>query len=158
MQPDVELSDIAKTTFYSNWLYSGIRNLAACPGFEGVDALADHLHLPRATVARIVEFLLANNLCVLSGGRLQPGPQQTHVPEGSPTVNQHHRNWRVVGFAKMLEGNKDDLYFTAPMSLSQATAAEIHALLLNAIAEIRKQVRPSPSETVRCLNIDWFSY
>lgn len=159
MRPDVELSEAAKATFYSSWIYSGIRNCSACPGTQTVDEIAARLKLKRASVATAVEFLVAHRLCVLGeDGLLAPGPQQTHVAETSPLACQHHRNWRLQAAGKVLERDKEDLFFTGPMSLSERTADEVRGILLEAIAQIRDRVRPSPSEAVRCLNIDWFRY
>jgi len=50
MKADTELEDVAKTLFYSSWIYSGIRNMTACPSFKDVDQIASHLKLPRPLV------------------------------------------------------------------------------------------------------------
>lgn len=51
-----------------------------------------------------------------------------------------------------------DLFYTCPMSLSAEATLQVRELLLKSIQEALKIVGPSPSEEVRCLNIDWFSY
>ena len=158
MKADVELEEAAKALFYSSWMYAGIRNMTACPSFNDVDQIAAYLKLPRPVVQRVVEFLLQKNLCVTKDGALDVGPQQTHIGADSPFVGKHHQNWRLHGIAKMSEGSEKNLFFTSPMSLSRETADEIRPRILAFIEDIRKQIRPSPSEVVRCLNIDWFEY
>lgn len=158
MKADAELEESAKTLFYSSWIYSGIRNMTACPLFNDVDQIAAHLKLARPTVQRVVDFLLQNNLCVMNAEQLNVGPQQTHVGTDSSSVTKHHQNWRLHGITKMIEPNERNLFFTSPMSLSRETAETIRPKILSFIEEIRKQLRPSPSELVRCLNIDWFEY
>lgn len=158
VKADADLPDIAKTVFYSNWLYTGIRNMSACPGLQNIDEIASHLNLPRATVKKVVEFLLKNELCLEKDGKLIPGPKQTHVGHQSPLVSRHHQNWRLQGFSKMIDSEDKNLFFTAPMSLSHETAEQIRQKIPGFIEEIIKLVRPSPSETIRCLNIDWFDY
>lgn len=158
VKADADLPNIAKTVFYSHWLYTGIRNMTACPDFQNIDDIAKHLNLPRATIKKVTEFLVKNELCLEKNGKLIPGPKQTHVGHQSPLVSRHHQNWRLQSFSKMIDADDKNLFFTAPMSLSHETAELIRQKIPGFIEEIIKLVRPSPSETVRCLNIDWFDY
>ncbi|MCM2280353.1 MAG: TIGR02147 family protein [Bdellovibrionaceae bacterium] len=158
IQKDKELSPEVMAVFYSSWLHSGIRNLSAVPGFNDVDTIAQRLTVPKAVVAQIVDFLLQHGLCVIENGKLTYGPSWTHIPATSPLIAKHHQNWRLRGFAKMDSRSDDDLFFTSPISLSVEAATEIRAMLPTMIERVQKIVRPSPSETIRCLNIDWFEY
>lgn len=158
VKADADLPNVAKTVFYSHWLYTGIRNMSACPDFQNIDDISKHLNLPRATVKKVVEFLVKNDLCIEKNGHLLPGPKQTHVGHQSPLVSRHHQNWRLQGFTKMIDAEDKNLFFTAPMSLSYETAEVIRQKIPGFIEDVIKLVRPSLSETVRCLNIDWFDY
>lgn len=158
MKADTELPETSKSVFYSSWLYSGVRNMTACPSYKDVDQIAAHLKLPRHAIQKVIEFLVQNNLCVIKDGILDVGPQQTHVGSESPFVLKHHQNWRIQGITKMIEQNEKNLFFTSPMSMSRETAEEIRPLILDLIESVRKKIRPSPSEVVRCLGIDWFEY
>lgn len=153
-----ELSDEQKAVYYSSWLFTGVRNLTAVPGFDDVPSLAKHLGVEPAVVTRIVRFLLTNGLCREENGRLTYGPASLHVDRESPFVNKHHQNWRVQALQKMESGRDDDLFFTSPMSLSRDAAEEIRRLLPTFIQSVMKIAGPSDSETAACLNIDWFSY
>lgn len=51
-----------------------------------------------------------------------------------------------------------NLFFTMPMSLSEEVADKVREDLPAYIEKIAKWVGPSPSQVVRCLNIDWFEY
>lgn len=158
VKADADLPNVLKTIFYSNWLYTGVRNMSACPQFQNVDDIAKHLNLPRATVHKVIEFLTKNGLCLEKSGKITPGPKQTHIGHDSPLVSRHHQNWRLQGFTKMIDADDKNLFFTAPMSLSHETSEIIRQKIPSFIEEIIKLVRPSPSETIRCLNIDWFEY
>ncbi len=159
VKADRELQDVDKTVFYSNWLYTGIRNMTACPGLQNVDEISVYLNLPRAVVQKVLDFLLKNDLCIEKGGKILPGPKQTHIGHQNPLVSRHHQNWRLQGFTKMIESADDkNLFFTSPMSISHETAELIRQRIPAFIEEIFKLVKPSPSEVVRCLNIDWFDY
>lgn len=155
---ETEIGDTAKSTFYSSWIYSGVRNLAATKAGKSIEALADRLSLPRGTVQETVQFLLENGLCKMDGSKLTVGPRRTHVGVNSPHIGQHHQNWRLQGMQKMFMRRDQDLFFTFPMSLSVEDAEKIRRTLPSFIESIHKIVSSSESETVRSLNIDFFEY
>jgi uncharacterized protein (TIGR02147 family) len=158
VRPLKEISEIAQATFYSSWTYSGIRNLTACPGLQTTDAIAKHLGFSRGSVQLILDFLVKNGLCIEEKPLIKPGPARTHIGSNSVLVNQHHTNWRLQSVRSMTEKKDQNIYFTGPMSLSAETAQMIRLRIPSFIDEIIKLVEPSPSETVRCLNPDWFEY
>jgi uncharacterized protein (TIGR02147 family) len=158
VKADQELPEVAKAVFYSNWLFTGVRNMTACPSFQNVDQIAKHLNVPRANIQKVLDFLLKNGLCNEVGGRIVPGTKQTHVGHKSPLVSRHHQNWRIQGFTKMLDEDEANLFFTAPMSLSYEAAEKIRKKLPSVVEEVVDLVRPSDSEVVYCLNMDWFKY
>lgn len=156
---DHELDSETRATYYSSWTYTGVRNLTAIAGNGNAENLAIKLGLPKAVVARVVEFLLENKLCRIdSKGALTYGPGWTHVGADSRLVVKHHQNWRVRALTKMEELRTENLFFTSPMSMSAETAASIRGRLLDVISEVQTEVKPSPSEVVRCFNLDWFEY
>ncbi|MCB0411293.1 MAG: TIGR02147 family protein [Bdellovibrionales bacterium] len=153
-----ELTDEQKAIYYSSWIYTGVRNLVAVPGCDTVDKLATQLKMDYRRINQVVQFLLNHGLCREEGGKLNYGPASLHVERESPFVNKHHQNWRVKSLALMEEANANDLYFTSPMSLSKEAYEQILKMIPNFIQSVMEVSGPSPSETVACLNIDWFSY
>ncbi|MCC2680282.1 MAG: hypothetical protein K0R29_2858 [Pseudobdellovibrio sp.] len=152
------LDEESKAVFYSSWIYSAIRNLTALKEMKSAEDIANFLGLPRDLVQTKIEFLIEKQLCVMNENGLTYGPSRTHVPADSPWVSQHHKNWRERGEQKMPLRDQNNLYFTFPMSLSEADAEKIRKLIPSWIEEIHKIVGPSESECVRCLNIDFFKY
>jgi uncharacterized protein (TIGR02147 family) len=153
-----ELSEEQKAIYYSSWLFTGIRNLTAVPGMGSVEELAKYLHLEPAVLNRVLRFLIESGLCKEQDGQITYGPASTHVDKESPFVNKHHQNWRFQALQQMERKRDEDLFFTSPMSLSRAAAKEIRTLLPNVVQNVMKISGPSPSETVACLNIDWFEF
>ena len=153
-----ELTEEQKAIYYSSWLFTGVRNLTAIPGHGSVEALAKHLHVEPAVINRVLRFLIDNGLCKEDGGQITYGPASTHVDKESPFVNKHHQNWRFQAIQQMERKRDDDLFFSSPMSLSREAANEIRTLLPNVVQSVMKISGPSPSETVACLNIDWFEF
>lgn len=150
-----ELDDTAKATFYSQWYYSGIRLLTSIEEMNSIDALARRTRLPRNVVARAVEFLLSQGLCVSKNGMLSYGPQSTHIGADSSLVTRHHLNWRLKAMEN-LEGLKpSEIAFTSPVVVSAKDAEVIRRKLLDAIEDCVKIVDQSPSERLMCFNLDW---
>lgn len=158
IKKDLELNEENKAVYYSNWIYVAIRNLTAIDGFQTPVAIAERLNLPQRLVIEALDFLVRNHLCVQTDKGYSYGPALTFVPKESPFVNQHHRNWRQKSLERMSFRRDEDLFVTSPVSLSAADAEKIKALLLTAFESSMKIVKPSPSEKVFCLNLDWFEW
>jgi uncharacterized protein (TIGR02147 family) len=153
------LKDEERAIFYSSWVYSAVRNASALPDCPSVESIAERLHLPNRLVEQVVRFLLENGLCVEKDGRLTWGPQSTHLSSESPLVSRHHANWRTRGLERMDRVDRSrELFFTSPMSLSADDVVWVRTQLLDLIEVLSKRVKDSPSETLACLNIDWFGF
>lgn len=158
VRQDKQLSDEVKAIYYSNWTFTAVRNLAAIPGFDNENAIAQRLNLPIQQVRRVIEFLIANGLIARSAGQLSYGPQTIYLGADSPFVIRHHQNWRHQAIEKMNQGREDDLFITSPMSLSKAVVEEIRRSLPEFFEAILKKTGPSDSEESYCFNLDWFRY
>ncbi|MES2769577.1 MAG: TIGR02147 family protein [Bdellovibrionota bacterium] len=158
LEKDKELTDHDKATFYSSWIYSGIRNLIATDTSLTIDSISQRLQIPRNQIQKILDFLLESGLCELKQNKYLVGAKRTHLGNDSPLVTKHHQNWRMQGFNKMIFAEDKNLFYTAPMSLSKEAAQKIRQELPAFIEKINKWVVDSDSEIVRCLNIDFFEY
>lgn len=153
-----EMSDEVKNIFYSSWMYSGVRLLTGLEEMNNAAIIAERLSLPRNQVQKILDFLITNHLVLAEKTQLKMGPARTHIGSSSLLVNKHHQNWRLQGFSKMISPDEKNFFYTGPMSLSEEVAGKIRQELPSFIEKINAQIIPSPSEVVRCLNIDWFEY
>jgi uncharacterized protein (TIGR02147 family) len=158
VRKDIELSDEQKSIFYSSWLYTGLRNLSACPGTQDLHKMSAHLNIPYEVLQPILEFLVENGLCKLEKGQITYGPQHTHLASDAPYVNQQHRNWRSKAQQQMDLRRENDLFYTCPMSLSEEGYEQIRKMLPSFIQQVLKIVGPSESEIVACFNIDFFKW
>ncbi|MCM2278330.1 MAG: TIGR02147 family protein [Oligoflexia bacterium] len=153
------LSDEERAIFYSTWAYSAVRNATSLPQFSSVEAIATRLKLSRTLVDQIVQFLLERGLCKMEDGKLLVGPQSTHIPSTSPLVTRHHANWRQKGLEKMDRMDRErELFFTAPMSLSEDDVVWFREQILELIEKLTKRVKETKPETLACLNLDWFTF
>lgn len=155
---DAILSNDVKSIYYSSWLYTGLRNLIATDKIQNIDALALRLRTNRHKIQKTIQFLTDNNLLLNINGKLQMGPMKTHLENTSPWIKKHHQNWRLKALESIENESDNDLFYSAPMSLSHEVAVKIRQQIPEFIKQIIEEVGPSKSEVVRCLNIDWFEY
>lgn len=154
---DRELGEEERAIYYSNWIYSAARNLTAVPGFRRRTELARRLSIEPNYADEVITFLLRTGLCVEKTGELLPGPQMTHLPADSPIVSRHHGNWRVKAMERHPQLNRTrELAYTAPMTLSEADALKVRAMLADLVQRTDEVVGPSPSEKLYCMCLDWF--
>jgi len=152
-----ELSSEERSIYYSNWIYSAVRNLTAIKGFHRASEIAGRLGLDRAYLNQILEFLLKTGLCAQEADGLRPGPQMTHIEASSPLVSRHHGNWRIKAMERHPVLHPDtELAYTAPMTLSAKDALKIRALLADLVQKTDEIVEPSPSEKLFCMCLDWY--
>lgn len=151
------LSSEERSIYYSNWIYSAVRNISAIPVFQQTAAIARKFDFDLNFLDRVLEFLLETGLCVKKQGRIEPGPQMTHLDASSPLVARHHGNWRIKAMERHpLISQDDELAYTAPMTLSSSDVKKIRALLADVVQKTDEIVGPSPSEKLYCMCIDWF--
>ena len=151
-----ELSVEERSIYYSNWMYSAVRNTSAIPGLHSRMAIADRLRIELKVCNQIVDFLLSTGLCVESNGEIKPGPAMTHLGASSPLVSRHHGNWRVKAMDRHPSIQPHELAYTAPMTLSAEDVGKIRDLLSDLVEKTDQIVTDSPSEKLYCMNLDWF--
>lgn len=158
LDQDHHLSEIQKATFYSDWHYSAIRNLIALPGFQQIEAICVRLNLEKKTVQKALDFLVESGLCRLDTDGYEVGPGYTHLEADSPFVKSRSVHWRMKGVEVMNRESSENLFYTCPMSLSDDSRVWVRSHLLNSIQEVVDRMKGSDSETLACLNIDWFKF
>jgi uncharacterized protein (TIGR02147 family) len=151
-----KLTDVDQATFYSHWYYSAIRLGVSIPRLNQSSSIAEYLDLPRPLVAKVLQFLLDHKLVTEKDGKFDMGPQVTHVGSDSPLVARHHNNWRIQGLRAIERQHDFDLFYSGPMAVSREFSTELKSKLIELIETSTKKAAKSNSETLQCLNIDWF--
>lgn len=154
------LSEENKGIYYSNWYYAAVHTLTSIPKYQTVDALAEYLGLSRTKVGEIVSFMIETGICVEGpDGKVVRGSTKIHVDSKSPFVNSHRRNWRDKARENFTTPGEEDIFYSSVVALSEKDAEKFRKSLLQLIETFSKEVvAPSPEETTRCLNIDWFKF
>jgi uncharacterized protein (TIGR02147 family) len=156
LPPKAELTEEAKSIFYSQWYYSGIRVLTSISEYRSVENISQRLRLPKSTVKQALDFLLRIGLCKEKAGKAQIGPLSTHLGADSPLVSRHHQNWRLKAIEKSDQISTNELMFTSPISIARGDIPRVKKILMAAVEECFKVIDSTTPEELVCLNIDWF--
>ena len=156
LNADTNLSEEKKAVFYSDWIYSAVRQLVALPGFAQPERVAAYFQLSPRRIREVVDFLLSSGLLVETPQGLVVGTRSTHLESSSPWVHVHHANWRQKAITGLSREDAAKLHYTCPMTLSASDALKVREQIVKLLESVDKVIEPSPSEELRCLNIDWF--
>ncbi len=142
--------------YYESWLPAAIHMALTVPALRSVEALSERFHLPPERIHRAIQTLLSLGLAKAEQGRYLPLTKTLHAGRGSPTLKQHHANWRLKCIDTMDHEVSEELHYTSVISLSRRDVHRIRERLIQAIEEVREVVRPSAEEDVFCYTLDLF--
>lgn len=153
---EVQLSEEAKSIFYSQWYYSAARLLTAIEGFQSAEPIAHFLNLPVRRVTEVLNFLVTHGLCLEEKGRYKIGPSSTHIGADHPLVARHHANWRFKVLEKLNHLSSNELCLTLPCVVSEKSIKAIKKEFVDTIERVTKEIDSSPSDILTCINIDLY--
>jgi uncharacterized protein (TIGR02147 family) len=156
VQKDLELSAAQKAQFYSDWSYSAVRLLATLPGVRKASDISQKIQVDLEEVKKILEFLEECGLLLRQNNGWTLGAQSTHLEADSPLIKNRQVAWRLKAFQEMEKKSEEQLFYTAPMSLSEKDYGEFRGEVVKLISKLVKRVSSSKEETVACFNIDLF--
>lgn len=156
IQVSQELTRETQMTYYSAWYYSAIHVLTTVPRFQRPAEIARQLDLPLALVSECLEFLASAGIVVQQGARYRAGTARVHLGPDSPMLPRHHGNWKMRAMRSLDLRSSEDLFFSGPISLSEADAAAIRSVLLKTLENLEPTIRASEEEAVFCLGVDFF--
>ncbi len=158
MKKETELDESTKTIYYSNWVYTAVRVLSDIPEINTIEQISQRLMIPKNQLLKFIDFLTKHKLVLNKGGSLAMGTSHIYLPPTDPLALLHHQNWRTLGFQKMQIRNEENFFSSGQYSLSKELAFQIRKELPDMIESVIKRVKPSASETTRCLNIDFYEF
>jgi uncharacterized protein (TIGR02147 family) len=153
-QGEVSLHDQAR--FYSSYLYAAIHVLVSIPDFQSIEALAKLLNRSHQEISEKIQFLIRIGLVVEDAGRLRHGNQHIHLSADSHLINQHHCNWRLRAMHSIENPFKNDLHYSAAVTLSMADTYTVKNSIIKNLQENIKTISSSKEEVAYVYNIDFF--
>ena len=156
LQADNVISEKDRERFYSSSVYGAAHVLCSIPRYQTVDALAAALKLSRSRARDVVDFLLKIGLIVASDDALLPGPRHVHLANDTELILKHHANWRLHCLSNLQFIDKEDLHYSACLSVSNAGAFRVKEEILSTLKSTVDIVGESESETGYVLNFDFY--
>jgi uncharacterized protein (TIGR02147 family) len=157
VKQDFKMTEEVKSIFYSNWYYLAIWSLTAINGFNDLNSICERLKINKRKAKDAIEFMIKNSIIIEDNkGRLTVGPSLLHLESSSSQIARHHQNWRLQAFRKYEELSENNLFYTAPVTLSEKDAQEMNKKILKFISESVSLIKDSPSEKLYAICLDWF--
>lgn len=157
ISPEGEIKQEDRLKFYSNYYYAAIHVLVSIPSFQNIDAIVAALKVQRGQVIEMMDFLMGIGLVIKRGDKFLPGPQHVHLGNDSELVLSHHKNWRMHSLDSLKFLNKDDLHYSACISLSKKDAFKVRDAILENLQKNVKTITTSKEEVAYVYNIDFYS-
>jgi uncharacterized protein (TIGR02147 family) len=153
---DFQLDPQTQTHYYSNWIYTAIHAALSIPALQTKERLHESFSASPAAIDAALEFLLQNKIIFLEGGRLKANSVRMHLGHDSPSINQHHTNWRMQAINSLEDRREEALHYSSVVTLSEMDAVKIKEKLMASIGSVKEIIKSSPEEELYCLNFDFF--
>lgn len=155
------LSQNHQATYYSHWYFAAIHLLTSVGKFQTVDSIADYLQIPKSVTTEALDFLAQTGLVVSEKGRFKIGSSRIHLGSDSPFLGRHHTNWRlqaIRSFDGRDWGTRDNIHYTAVVSLSKDDFSKLRKRFVEMIEEFNEVVAPSDEQIPATLCLDFFRF
>lgn len=151
------LTQEEKAVFYSSPLYSILRLFTSTsPDGKTLTEILEVFPISIQQAQEYLDFLTSTGLCHFKNGRYSMGLQSTHIDSHSPFVRVHHSNWRIKSIERMASPMDKELFYTAPVSLSEEDFLKLRERMVLFIKDFISTIHDSSPEKVACFNIDFF--
>lgn len=156
LEVDDEISVRDREKFYSSYYYGAIHVLTAIEGYRTVEDLAQATKLSRTKVQEAVDFLLRLGVLVEEDGQLRPGSRHVHLGTDSELILKHHSNWRLHAITNLQFLDREDLHYSACLSLSLEDAFRIKESILSNLKSNIETITASKEEVAYVMNLDFY--
>ncbi len=154
---ETKISEEDRVKFYSNYYYAAVHVLASIPEFNTTDKIAKILKINEFKTNEIINFLVRLGILKKNGSKLLIGSNHVHLGNDSSLILKHHSNWRMHTLSNLNFINKNDLHYSACLSLSKNDAQIIKESILKTLQENIKIVSKSAEETAYVYSFDFYS-
>lgn len=154
---ETELNDVAKATYYSDYLYAAVHMIVTISKFQTAKAISEAFAISLKKTSLVLEFLKTNGLVTENAGRLVPTSKYLFIDKHSPFILQHHTNWRMQALNSVRRGETNDLHLSMSVTLSEKDAKILQRRISEFIEEISETIKKSPEEKLMALGIDFFN-
>lgn len=145
-----------QAVFYSHWLYQAAALAVTTPGPHSVESLAVKLGVTPVRMSEVMRFLVARRLVREERGHFTGGEPLMHIPSDSPLISRLHAAWRMHTLGSLDRQNPEDLHYSGVVSLAADDYATVREILMKAVLKSHDVIRPSASERLCVLGVDFY--
>ena len=142
--------------YYSHWIYGAVHMVVTIPEFANYDSLRDYLQLPDSKLREIVDFLCQSGILSEENGRLEVRIKHIELGKGGNEL-RHHINFRSLAMNHIAYRRKEDVHYSAMMTMSESLSKEVRDKILAVLEESTHLCIPSEPEDAYVLAVDFFS-
>ena len=153
---DNEITKEDQAIYYSSWHYQAVRMALSLPEIKSASDLEERLKLSPERILELIEFLKNKGLVVENKGWLQSSDKPIHIGKDSPFISKLHSNWRVHTLNRLAQIEEDDFHYSGLVSLSQEDFEKVREVLMQALLKSHDIIRPSESEKLCVLSMDFY--
>ena len=153
---NIEISDEARTKYYSDWIYCAAHVITATERYQTVETISKRLRLPHQSVAEALEFLEESGLVKKLSRTYENLSGSVHLKNDGVSIKSHHRNWRARAMESLTTNSPEQMNYSSVITCGQAESVAIRQVFLDTIQKVRAIVKEAPSEEIFCYNLDFF--
>lgn len=142
--------------FYSSAIYGAIHVLASIPEFNSVTTIAQVTRLPQSKVQEIVDFMIGIGVLNEVNGKISSGSNHVHLGNDSEVILKHHINWRLHTISNLQFIDRDDIHYSACLSLSKEDAFRVKESILANLKTNVDIVTKSKEELAYVMCLDFY--
>lgn len=150
------ISEKDKERFYSSSIYGAIHVLTSIPQFQTIDALSEATKLSKGKVRDIIDFMIRIGVLVEIDNKIVSGKNHVHLGNDSELILKHHSNWRQHTISNLQFLDREDLHYSACLSLSTADVFKIKESILGNLKSNIDIISKSNEETAYVLCFDFY--
>ncbi len=142
--------------YFSNWMYSAIHYLTACPAYQTADKISARLGIQIDLVTQVLRKLESMALVRADGGRWHFLSGHVHIDKGASVSANFHQNHRTLALSDIMRDRRDQIHFSAFYTLSKEDIEVLREEVLSLIQKLSEVATPSPAEELISVSIDFF--
>lgn len=151
-----KISSEDQAVYYSSWHFQAIRMALTIPNLRTAVAIGRKLNLSIERVNEVLEFFLEKGFIQKKDDGYHTTDVHIHVGNDSKLINRMHANWRLQTLNALDKKNVSDLHYSAAVTLSEKDYQKVREVLLEAITDSHKVIRPSKEEKLCVMALDFY--
>lgn len=125
--------------------------------FNSPTLLSQRLSLPLPFVHELLNDLALWGLVHFDGKEWGGAVHHVHLNKNALAISRHHSNWRIKALQSLDQKCETDFHYSGVFTIAKSDAFKLQQHLVAMIDEMTQIIKPSPSEEVFAVCLDYFN-